>query len=58
MEQRILNVLYSMVKGKSEFYLNIILEVVHEENKDLIIDSIESLLEKKILVPSYDGNYK
>ena len=58
MEQRILNVLYSMLKGKSEFYLNIILEVVHEENKDLIIDSIESLLDKKILVPSYDGNYK
>ena len=60
MELRILNVIYSLLKGKgkSEFYLDTLLEVVHEENKDLIIDSIETLITRKIIVPSTDKKYK
>ena len=60
MELRILNVINSLLKGKgkSEFYLDNILEVVHEENKDLIIESIETLMDRKIIIPSDDGIYK
>ncbi|MFX1443725.1 MAG: hypothetical protein ACFFHV_09955 [Promethearchaeota archaeon] len=59
MELRILNVIYSFLKGrgKNEFYLDYILEVVHEENKDLIIESIETLLNRKIIIPSQDEKY-
>ncbi|TFF89156.1 MAG: hypothetical protein EU548_07935 [Promethearchaeota archaeon] len=52
MEIRILNVIYSIAKSKQEFYLDQILEIVHEENKDKIIDGIESLLQKNILIKS------
>ncbi len=60
MELRILNVIYSLLKGKgkSEFYLDRILELVYEENKDLIIDSIETLIGRKIIIPSTDEKYK
>ena len=50
METRILNTIYSMAKNKSEFYLEDIVLTVHEDNKDLIIDSIEKLLDKQIII--------
>ena len=52
MEIRILNVIYSIAKSKKEFHLDTIFEVVHEKNQDLIIDAIETLLNKKIIIPS------
>jgi hypothetical protein len=52
METRILNVIYSIAKSKKEFYLETIFEVVHEKNQDLIIDAIETLISKKIIIPS------
>jgi hypothetical protein len=51
-ETRILNVIYSIAKSKKEFYLETIFEVVHEKNQDLIIDGIEGLIKKKIIIPS------
>ena len=50
MDTRILNTMYSMAKNKSEFYLEDIVSTVHEDNKDLIIDSIEVLIDKKIII--------
>ncbi|MHA1192009.1 MAG: hypothetical protein ACTSP9_06890 [Promethearchaeota archaeon] len=50
MDTRILNTIYSMAKNKSEFYLEEIVSTVHEDNKDLIIDSIETLIDKKIVI--------
>jgi len=52
METRILNTIYSIAKNKSEFFLEDIILTVHEDNKDLIIDSIETLLDKKIIIPN------
>ncbi len=52
METRILNVIYSIAKSKKEFHLDTIFEVVHEKNQDLIIDAIETLLNKKIIISS------
>ena len=52
METRILNVIYSIAKGKQEFHLETIFEVVHEKNQDLIIDAIETLINKQIIIPS------
>ena len=50
METRILNTIYSIAKNKSEFFLEDVVQTVHEDNKDLIIDSIEGLLDKKIII--------
>ena len=50
MELRVLNTIYSIIKGKENFYLHDIIEMVEEKNKDLIIDALESLLEKKIII--------
>ena len=52
METRILNVIYSIAKSKKEFYLDSIFEIVHENNQDLIIDAIETLINKQIIIPS------
>jgi len=52
METRILNVIYSIAKNKQEFHLETIFEVVHEKNQDLIIDAIETLINKQIIIPS------
>ena len=50
METRILNTIFSIAKNKSEFFLEDVVQTVHEINKDLIIDSIETLLDKKIII--------
>jgi hypothetical protein len=53
MEVRVLNVVQSMVRGESDLInLSNIVEMVSEDNKDLVIEAIESLLEHKILIPS------
>lgn len=52
METRVLNVVYSMAKNKESFYLEHILDIIHEDNKDLVIDAIETLIQKKIVIPS------
>jgi len=52
METRVLNVIYSMAKGKRNFYIEQILDIIHEENKDLVIDAIETLIYKKVIIPS------
>jgi hypothetical protein len=52
MEIRVLNVIESMSKRNDEVInLNSIIELVSEENKDLIIEAIEVLIEKKIIIP-------
>ncbi|NHJ20122.1 MAG: hypothetical protein EAX91_04200 [Candidatus Lokiarchaeota archaeon] len=52
METRILNVIYSIAKSKKEFNLETIFELIHEKNKDIVIEGIESLIKKKVIVPS------
>jgi len=53
MEVRVLNVIQSMARGESEHInLSSVVEMVSEDNKDLVIEAIESLIEHKILMPS------
>ncbi|MBY8988276.1 MAG: hypothetical protein KGD61_07470 [Candidatus Lokiarchaeota archaeon] len=52
METRILNTIYSISKGKQEFYLNTIFELIHEKNEDIVIDAIETLIKKQVIIPS------
>ncbi|MFX1503319.1 MAG: hypothetical protein ACFFDH_20320, partial [Promethearchaeota archaeon] len=52
MQNRLLNVIYSISKGKQKFYLPDLVELVDEKNKDLVIDALESIIEKKIIVPA------
>ena len=51
METRVLNVIRSFAKGKEPFYLKRILELVHEENQDVVIEAIETLIERNIILP-------
>ena len=51
MEMRIINVIQSMSTDNTIANLNNIVELVHEENKNLIIDAIESLIKRKIIIP-------
>ena len=52
MEVRVLNTVYSMAKSKKSFFLDYIIETVHEENKDIIIEAIESLISNKVFLPT------
>ena len=54
MEMRVLNVIYSIYKGKREFELYTIIELIYEENKDLVIDAIESLITRQIIIPNFE----
>ncbi|MFX1595518.1 MAG: hypothetical protein ACFFBK_05600 [Promethearchaeota archaeon] len=51
MEMRVINVIQSMSKDNTIPNLNNIIELVHEENKDLIIVAIESLIRKGLILP-------
>ncbi|MFX0043592.1 MAG: hypothetical protein ACFE8L_11835, partial [Candidatus Hodarchaeota archaeon] len=52
MEIRVLNVIHSVAKSKDNIiYLDTIIDLVHEENKDIIIKAIESLIAQKIIIP-------
>ena len=51
MEMRVINVIQSMSEDKKIADLNNIVELVSEENKDLIIEAIESLLKQKLIIP-------
>ena len=52
MATRILNVVYSIAKSKQEFHLETIFELIHEKNKDVVIDGIETLIKKQVIIPS------
>jgi hypothetical protein len=52
MEIRVLSVVQSISKRDDEIInLNNIIELVSEENKDLIIEAIEALIERKLIIP-------
>ncbi len=51
MEMRVINVIQSMSEDNKIADLNNIVELVSEENKDLIIEAIESLLKQKLIIP-------
>ncbi|MFX1278161.1 MAG: hypothetical protein ACFFA3_02020 [Promethearchaeota archaeon] len=52
LEIRVLNVIQSVAKRNNNIVsLENIIELVHEENKDLIIEALEVLIEKKLITP-------
>jgi hypothetical protein len=51
LELRVLNVLASYIKNKKDFLLVSILEMVSEKNKDLVIEAIERLIQKRLIIP-------
>ncbi len=52
MEMRVINVIQSMSVDNKIADLNSIVDVVSEENKDLVIEAIETLLNQKLIIPS------
>ena len=52
METQVLNVIYSIAKGKKPFSVDDIFKVIYGENRDLIIEGIESLIARKIIISS------
>jgi len=53
METRIINVILLEFISEKLFKLNTLVGFVHEENKDLVLDGIRSLIKRKILVSPY-----
>ncbi|MBN1214843.1 MAG: hypothetical protein JXA99_05305 [Candidatus Lokiarchaeota archaeon] len=51
MEIRVLNVIDSIVKFRNDFYLEYVLNSIHESNKDKVIIALESLIQKQIIIP-------
>ena len=52
LEIRVLNVIQSVAKRNNNIvHLDDVIELVHEENKDLIIEALEVLIEKKLITP-------
>jgi hypothetical protein len=51
LETRIVNVILSVVRTKKEFKLKEIVNLIHEVNKDSILDSIRTLIQLKIIIP-------
>lgn len=51
-EMRIINVIHSISKDNHHFYLEQLVNIISEENKDLIFDAINSLIYKHIIIPS------
>jgi len=51
LENRVINNIISILKDKNKFELDTLINLVSEENKDLVIDVIESLIELKIIIP-------
>ena len=51
LENRIINIISSLLKYDNKFKLETVLNEVNEENKDLVIEAIESLIELKIIIP-------
>ncbi|MFW9865279.1 MAG: hypothetical protein ACFFEN_04200 [Candidatus Thorarchaeota archaeon] len=53
MERRLINVIVSMTKEQENFYLQDAVETVHEKNHDKVIEALEALIEKQILISSF-----
>ncbi|MFX0138671.1 MAG: hypothetical protein ACFFDN_33825, partial [Candidatus Hodarchaeota archaeon] len=51
-EIRIINVINSISKDNHYFYLEELVNIISEDNKDLIFDAINSLIYKRIIIPS------
>jgi len=51
-EMRIINVIGSIFKDNHHFYLEELVNIISEENKDLVFDAVNSLIYKRIIIPS------
>ncbi len=52
MEKRMINVIRSSSKNGEDFLLKSVLKMTSEKNEDLIIEAIEGLIQKELLIPS------
>jgi hypothetical protein len=39
-------------RNQSDFYLDDVLDMVHEKNRDKLIEGLEALIENDIIIPS------
>ena len=51
-ELRILNVITSMTKSENSFTLHDSIALTNEKNKDIVIEAVESLISRKIILPN------
>jgi hypothetical protein len=56
MEKRLLNVIISMIKDQQAFYLEDAVKMVHEKNQDKVIEALEMLIDKQIIVSAIEQN--
>ncbi|MFX0135478.1 MAG: hypothetical protein ACFFDN_17675, partial [Candidatus Hodarchaeota archaeon] len=51
MENQVLNEIYKIAKGKKAFLFQDIFNVMYSDNRDLLIEAIELLIARKIIIP-------
>jgi len=51
-ELRLLNVIISLTKNQENFYLKDSINLIHEKKKELVIEALESLIQRSIILPS------
>ncbi len=51
METQVLNVVYAIAKGKKPFDFSDVFNVIYGENRNVIIEAIENLITRKIVIP-------
>ncbi|MFX0167640.1 MAG: DUF2341 domain-containing protein [Promethearchaeota archaeon] len=52
MEKYILSIIDSIMKDETSFHLDKIIELVAEQNKNLVIDALESLIKEELILPT------
>ncbi|MFX0104963.1 MAG: hypothetical protein ACFE75_05690 [Candidatus Hodarchaeota archaeon] len=52
MELRLINVIKSMTVEKEDFYLKDSVDLIHEKKKELVIEALEALIKRSIILPS------
>ncbi|MFX1557122.1 MAG: hypothetical protein ACFFC9_07700 [Promethearchaeota archaeon] len=58
MEKRLFNVIISIAKRNKEFNLRDPIETIHEKNEDVVLEALDTLIKKKLIIPTYSAGLK
>jgi hypothetical protein len=58
MERRIINVIESMTKINKAYTLKLVSALIEEENEDLVLEALNSLILQKVIISPYSSTIK
>ena len=57
-ETRLFNVILSITKENKEFNLQDPITMIHEKNKDIVLEALDTLIRKKLIISTYSAGLK